>query len=78
MGWARGLKASWLPAQEKKGCCGAGPERKVCSFFFSNSYFLFLKQANKFEFKPGFESKHPTIYLIYKTKERIFPILYFL
>jgi hypothetical protein len=37
---------------------GRRPGRVVSFSFFSYFYFL-LKQANTFEFKPGFESKHP-------------------
>jgi hypothetical protein len=36
--------------------CWAGKGGWLLLLFFSIS---FLKQANKFEFKPGFESKHP-------------------
>jgi hypothetical protein len=38
---------------------GRRPGRMVSFSFFSYFYFL-LKQANTFEFKSGFESKHPT------------------
>jgi hypothetical protein len=70
----------------KKERWAAGLEQGVWAAL--SSFFFFLKQTNTFEFKPGFESKHPktmhqhecnthtTIYLIQKFKQRIFPILY--
>jgi hypothetical protein len=53
----------WAATQNRAGTeaiagCGVGLEREVGFFFFFFSI-SFLKQANKFEFKPGFESKHP-------------------
>jgi hypothetical protein len=66
--WAK--SASGLRAQKKKKDrlrtglgCGAGLEaacagRGLIFSCFSKSYCL-SKQANQFEFKPGFESKHP-------------------
>jgi hypothetical protein len=49
----------WAVTQNRAGTeaiagCGVGLEREVGFFFL-----FFVKQANKFEFKPGLESKHP-------------------
>jgi hypothetical protein len=56
-----GAGGGGLRARGKLGC-EAGLERpareRFALFFFSISI-SYLKQANKFEFKPRFESKHP-------------------
>jgi hypothetical protein len=65
--WAKTLTGCARRRKRKAGCTPdwavelgwKRPAREgglVSSFFNSNSLF---KQANQFEFKPGFESKHP-------------------
>jgi hypothetical protein len=39
--------------------CGESLVGRLASSFLFPISISFLKQANKFEFKPGFESKHP-------------------
>jgi hypothetical protein len=66
-GWATGkswAERAWGKRVDAR-VGAAGPGRRAaaekgkggCFLFFSNSYSLY-KQANQFEFKPGFESKH--------------------
>jgi hypothetical protein len=61
-GWAK-TAAGLLRQGVGRGAGVAGPRRFVLFLFFFFSISS-LKQANTFEFKSGFESKHP------KTKHR--------
>jgi hypothetical protein len=50
---------TWLNWAAALGRNSGWAEGRFALFFFSNSNTFFKKQANKFEFKPRFESKHP-------------------